>query len=604
MPKGKVYGHGAEPEEKRIKPWSRVNPPEGQDFEQEFECIKPAEEVLKRTRIDLTESKDRKAPNVSGYFCTVERAEKGFKVKVNKVKNTEGFKQFLKSKGYKESRLLESDPFATGTDILTSNPLQSSPNDEYTPIIGGPFSKQLYIFDYLDMHSKVFWYLKHMPLAKQIVDLISFFTIGRGVKLTWKNSELQDAWDAFVERSKFNQFIRMDSDTLTWAGEFMTHKVIINGFPALKHIDPSTVWEIITDPRDIETVFYYHQQFPTQWQLVYKSGDKASEYVVNDIPAEEIIHYKINVVPGEKRGRSDLFSVLGYLKRLRNFLDAKVIKAQIEASWVLRRKVQGSQADVDALAQDPNNNQIPPPGSQMWENEAITTEFIGAATSGNRGEDGMLTDLKAIIATGVGLSPEYLGAGGMGQARATAITKSEPAARKFEDRQTLLEGYVREIADWWLEKEPGLPTFQVNKATMGLLKQYLLARDFKGLLRVVGAMIVSIGANLQEPVNKSYEVTFPEIDSGDRADKIQMISIMEAAKDISHETAANLRAKELNITSYDFDEEQEKIQEEQVEGTGSVGLDPALTADAGTGAGKAAGTSQGDANFAGGQQEQ
>ena len=75
----------------------------------------------------------------------------------------------------------------------------------------------------------------------------------------------------------------------------------------------------------------------------------------------------------------------------------------------------------------------------------------------------MIVDLLSIIATGVGLSPEYLGVGGSGQARATAITKSEPAARKFEDRQTMLECYIREIADWWLKKEPGLPTFQFSK---------------------------------------------------------------------------------------------------------------------------------------------
>lgn len=556
------------------------------DHEADFKCVVSLEDFKKRIAIPLVgreaagedgKKTTAKPPHVRGFFAVLENRRGKIKVQRHLVKNTEGLKKFLESSASKKSRLLEADPFALGLDSGAASGLP--PNNEFIPLQGGPFNKQLYLYDYLDQHAKAFQAKNHNPLAKEIVDVITFFSMGKGVVMKFRAPELQTAWDQFAKRNRFAEFVRMDADTITWAGEIMTHKThFADGFPCIKHIDPSTVWEIVTNPQDITEAYYFHQQFPTQWQLVYKPGDISSEYVVNDIPAAEVVHVKINTVPGEKRGRSDLFAVLGWLKRFKDYYDAKITKAQIEESWALRKTIKGSAADVDAVFNDPAITQVPPPGSVILENEAITTEYLTPTTSAGQATDNVGEAIRSIVATGAGLSPEYLGVGGQSSTRATSITKSEPAERKFEDRQMFMEGYIRQIADWFIEEAiaKGIaPKKQARLADLAKLKQAVRERKWIAVIKEATALIgLSI---LGEPIDRNYEVIFPEISTQDRTAKIKDIATAQAMKYISKERAATMTAKELGITSYDFVEEQEKIREE----TEEAALDADSMIDAG-----------------------
>jgi len=556
--------------------------------EPSFPTVK-AVEHYKRMSLKL------KGANVRGRLAVLERNPETGKLVMTRVRVTTGdeLKKLAESNAYHDSKVMESipvdllkwkketqtrtvegkggkkvkesfDAFALGepTDPLGQGALLG-PNDEFHPILSGPYNKQLYLYDYLDMHSKCFEAKNHNPLAKQIVDVITFFTIGKGVRLDWKDANCQAMWNEWEKLNDFQKKIKVDSDTLTWAGEIMTRKVMDGKEPRIKQIDPSTIWEIVTLPEDIEQVLYYHQQFPTQWQLVYKSGDKVSEYIVNDIGPEEIFHVKINAVPGEKRGRSDLFPVLGWLKRLKDYYQAKVVKAQIEESFAMRKKVKGSDADVDALFNDDDLNRIPPPGSMIIENEAVETEYLTPTTSSSGNRDNTGESIKNLISTGVGLSPEYLGVSSMSNARATAMQHSEPAARKFESRQMIMEKYIRDLAEWVLDvymKQNRIPIERDEPVNFAYLKGLLRARDWLGLL--AGIKGVLTGATVKVPTDFGFEVTFPEISTDDRDTKIKNIQTGMVSKFISHERASEMYAREMSITSYDYDEEMESIQED------------------------------------------
>ena len=70
--------------------------------------------------------------------------------------------------------------------------------------------------------------------------------------------------------------------------------------PRVRLIDPSTVWEILTPPEDINQPIAYQQVFPTQYQI-YTGIDKggvvpSSKFIMQQIPAEEVLHFKINCV--------------------------------------------------------------------------------------------------------------------------------------------------------------------------------------------------------------------------------------------------------------------------------------------------------------------
>ncbi len=551
-----------------------------------------ADTFYDRMKMDLRESvpgeKEGTTTNrnvsVCGWVALVKRTKEGVKVTRQLVSNKEDLQALRTTPKYMRSKVLETipgkvvrrkgykgcleaytypDSFAS--DFSTSGDA-ARPNDEFHPLMGGPFNKQLYLNDYLDLHSKAFEAKNHNPLAKTAMDVTTNYVVGKGIKVPFRSPQLQKVWDDFDDRVDFDHFLRNDSDTLTWAGEIMTKKVIdtFTRLPRIEPIDPSTVWEIITLPDDINRKLYYHQQFPTQYQVLYTVRAKVpvSEYIINDIPATQVIHVPINVVPGEKRGRSDFQPVLGWLKRFKDFYDAKVVKAQIEQSFAVRKTIKGDQADVQAFADDDALNAIPPPGSVIFENESVTTDFMESKSSG-RATDNTGEAIRSIIATGMGLSPEMLGVGGAASVQATAITKAEPAYKKFHMRQQILGAYVRKIVTWVIEVAIAngvVPKMVPMKPNLGTVRSALSQLDLVGAMKQLAALIS--GKTMQVPINVEFDVIFPEILTEDRPEKIQAVTNALNFSMISHKRAAEIVATELGIVAYDYEEEQERIKEE------------------------------------------
>jgi len=528
------------------------------------DCLISGEDFYKRLRIPLKEG-----VKVIGRVAVLHmgRGKKpiaSFKL----ISNAQEAVELKESEAFKKAKLLEAygDAFSVGLDQSDiGNPSDpNAPNAEFVSVMGGPFDKQLYLYDYLKMHGQAFEAKNHNPLAKQIIDTITNFSLGKGVAVMFKDENAQAEWNDFVRRNDFQSFLRVDCDSLTWGGELMTQKVERGGLCWVKHRDPSTCWEVVTNPRDITEVLYYHFQWPTQYQLVYHAGDEVSEYVIEDLDPSELIHVKINVAPGEKRGRSDLFPVLGWLKRFKDYYNAKVIKAQVEESFAIVKTVKGSPEDVNALMSDPTITATPPPGSVIIENEGITTSFLTPTTSSQGGRDNTGEQIRSIIATGVGLSPEYLGVSSMSSARATAMQHSEPSARKFERRQQDMEAYIRQVVEWVLEvgKRRGrVQQTRLVPANLALVKKALGSLDF-GLL-AKAAMGAFKGELVEMPADMSYEVIFPEISTDDRSQKLKDIATAAVFKAISHKRASTMMAKELMVTAYDYVDEQEAIREEQ-----------------------------------------
>lgn len=67
------------------------------------------------------------------------------------------------------------------------------------------------------------------------------------------------------------------------------------------------------------------------------------------------------------------------------------------------------------------------------------------------------------------------------------------------------------------------------------------------------------------------EVTFPEIITADKSQKLKDISLAKAEGYISQERAANMVAKELNITEFDYHVEKAAIEKDA---EGGIGMAP------------------------------
>jgi hypothetical protein len=502
----------------------------------------------------------------------------------------------MKTKAWKISKMLEAAPVAEafGDNDNDTQGLQNvfdsgyfgSPNNEFIPVQPGPFNKQKYMYDYLKAHGWCFYMKNHSAIAQALVNTKTNYVMGKGVSVTALNDDLDDFIQDYIRVNDRQTNWWINCASTVWAGEFMDWKKttpweaipLVSQFidlaekyagkilPTPQPIDPSSVWEIITELTNINNPFYYHQQMQTQYQLTWKPKDKASEYVINDIPANEVLHTRVNVVQGEKRGRADLEPVLPWLKLEEDYQKSKAFRAFVEASFVMKTKIMGDDDDVNRYKEDPEVNRIPVPGSKLIENEAVDTTFLETKGTSSSGADEVGESLKAKCAVGIGLSPDMLGAhsGTGGSGRQSGLMKAEPAHKSLEMRQTVMEYAIRKELDWAINiaRENGLiPATQTRQASMKSIMQALRRRDFKGVMKEAASLLTM--ADVEEPIEMTYEVTFPEILSEDRKDKLNMLALGEAQNWWSKETAGNAAGKEMSFTTYDFDTEQEKIRMEQ-----------------------------------------
>lgn len=413
---------------------------------------------------------------------------------------------------------------------------------DYTPLLGGPFAKQLYYsYDYLQMHSQAFYAINHDPVLRSAVDIICNFVLGKGFRVDCDNPDGLIVWRAFEKTNKLQRMIRTflremltyGENMIWWLPDGLTelrykvpkeqasqHGLI----PRIRLQDPSSFWEIITFPEDIESKIAYVQIFPTQYQtFTDKSGGKpvpSTKFIYQQIPASQIEHYKMNCMSNEKRGRSLLFPVLGYAKRLRDTVNYSIIALQKQAAWTIDTKIDGNQSDIDNYySQLQAQGQFAPAGSEFVHSTKVERQFL-SANAGKGGQSDSFHWCLDMICAGLGIPVNYLGtsAGQSQSSRAGSLVATEPVAKRMEEYQAFLEDVIHDMAD--------------------------------RLFKMFG-------------INADVEVTFPEIITQDRTTKLKDLSMAESMGWIAPSRAAEIAAKEFNITNYDWEVEKARIEKER-----------------------------------------
>lgn len=411
---------------------------------------------------------------------------------------------------------------------------------DFIPLLGGPFNKQLYYYDYLKMHALCFFAYHHDPVAHFIVNCTTDFTLGRGYRVDCDNPAALALWRAFEDVNDLQAMMRNVSNELSWSGEQMFWWLPNNAtkigyqlrpgqevpkglIPRVRQIDPSVIWEVVTFPEDITRVISYVWVAPTQYQL-YTGSEGGSQvpstkFIYQHIPAAEVDHFKINCASNEKRGRSDLFPCLNYLKRLRDSVDYSLVAMQKQSAWAIDTTIEGSQSDVDAYVSEmERQGTIPQAGSEFAHTSAIKREML-APMAGSKGNGQAFEWALSMIAAGSGIPVNYFGTHlGGATTRASALVATEPVAKKFENRQTVLERMIKRMA--------------------------------KRLFDQFG-------------IKAEIEVTFPELISQDRSSKLKDLAAAQSQGWISKKRAAQIAAKELGVTEFNYEEEIEEIKAEE-----------------------------------------
>lgn len=454
--------------------------------------------------------------------------------------NKNEFLEAFKSNSSGSLKFKESfDSFAYDTD---SN--GGDVGSDFIPLLGGPFNKQQYMKDYLKGHSTAFFYFHHDPFANAVVKMTRDFTLGRGFSVNFKDKKVQAIWDAFAEVNNLIEQldyiayeISLYGETMLWwlpdnqtyiAYHVASGQVPPEGLlPRFRLIDPSVIWEIVTYPEDITRVLYYQWVAPTQYQI-YTGRDKnhdvpSTKFIYQQIPAEQVDHFKINVVSNEKRGRSDLFAAFGYFKRLRDSVNYSIVSMQKNAAWAIDTTIEGDQTDIDAyVASQEAMGTIPPAGSEFVHTDKVTRAYQAGSASGASGQNSAFEWSLSSISAATGWPMSYFGTHlSGGQTRASALVATEPIAKKIEQRQLVYERIIKKMA--------------------------------KRVLQPLG-------------IFDAPEVTFPEVITQDRSVKLRDIATAQMQGWISKERAAEMAAKELNITTFKWEEELVKITNESKSG--------------------------------------
>jgi hypothetical protein len=402
-------------------------------------------------------------------------------------------------------------------------------NDVY--LAYGPSQQQLYLSDQWDMIAKAFWSWHHHPTAKQGIDILVEFVLGRGVVIICEDTDIvEPALKKFWTDNGMDRRLNVLAQDFFRDGETFVRPIGVgDGRTRVRTCEPSTMWEIVTDWLDIEDVFYYRQQFQTRTQLYAPPGSRPGQgYVLRDFTPDEIIHAKINVAASEVRGRSDLFPALGWLKLLSDYFTTVVVSQQTAAAQAFDISVAGGLADIQAAMTNFTIPSVNNPGSANFHSDNITVETIGSdkAGGGSAAAGSTYAGLMTMAAQGMGAPRQYLGVEGQSASRTTSLTATEPIAKKLQTRQDILRDIVVRV-----------------------IKSALQEMDRFGLLDGAKSL--------------AFEVEFPEIVSSDTPVKLEALRMGESMDYISKRTAAEAYAAELDMRRYDFDQEQKKIQDER-----------------------------------------
>lgn len=410
-------------------------------------------------------------------------------------------------------------------DYSYSGTYDSGNYTEYVPLLGGPFFRQMYLTDMLAAHQKSFEAYNHNPLARRLLKIIKQYAIARGYKVQSKDEKALEIWNEFDKKFDINNKIRKG-----WSTDYLLFNEFFLDREKITSIDPSTIWDIITDPEDINNVYYYYQSFPTAFQQftgydvkgVKGSKDvKPIEYIIRQIPFDRVFHLKGDGASCEKRGRPILYPCLAWLKRFKDYWNAEMVRAWVQASYVYDVTVKGSQSDVSALAAADDIKKVPSIGSSYVHNEAVTRTLLTPASGGGSSKNYLSEELLAIISACLGIPKETLNTSmSGGGSRATALVGAEPFTKVIDELQGDLTELLQELAS---------------------IAFKLAGKEYKG----------------------EIEFIFPSTVKDTTSETIKNISIGEQQKYITHKRAANMYAAEMDVTMYDYADEIESIKGEQ-----------------------------------------
>ncbi|HEU5376156.1 MAG TPA: hypothetical protein VFV38_11995 [Ktedonobacteraceae bacterium] len=205
------------------------------------------------------------------------------------------------------------------------------------------FMKDVIPGTYLELHNLCYEAYNANPLAFAIIEITTSFVLGKGVTITASQPEVQriimDFWNDPGNHMETRVYA-LCTELALYGEQFIRFFVNpYNGRVKIRQIDPSIIDEIETDAEDIETVLRFHRRPVGASAAQADASSRAS--LRQNVEGEwfqagsEMVQFCINKVSNAKRGKSDLATLLPWLRRYKDWLEAWTpVKIGEYVTWI------------------------------------------------------------------------------------------------------------------------------------------------------------------------------------------------------------------------------------------------------------------------------
>lgn len=267
------------------------------------------------------------------------------------------------------------------------------------------------------------------PLAHAVIEVGTNFVLGGGVRVVAEDHRVQRIIDDFWQDTdnRMDERIYALLTELALFGEQFVRFFVdpLTGRTVVRQLDP--LYE--TDPEDVERPLRYRYAPPPTGAPGALPADETW------IAAGEIEAAAVNKVSNATRGRSDLSTLLPWLRRYKDWLTDRVRINRYKGAFLYDVTIAGaSRADLERKRAE--MGRPPEPGTVLFHNESEQWQAVNPQI----GSDDVASDgraLKLMIAAGAGVPEHFLGEGGHVN-RATAAEMGLPALKRFQRRQEYL----------------------------------------------------------------------------------------------------------------------------------------------------------------------
>lgn len=298
------------------------------------------------------------------------------------------------------------------------------------------------------------------PLAGQIVNLTTWFVMGKGLGFTAQDERVQKVLKKFWSDHDNDMPVMQHwmSNELQIFGEIFLRffRNPIDGSIRMALVDPMEIVEIVTDPDNVRKPVCYLREYkspgvPSEWIDSFAQHGNLAWFPVEDTPVREIVdadeihHVKVNNVSNRKRGLSELYRILRWLDVYERWLEDRMSINRARGTFAFLRKVPVAPDRAAGPFETDSSGKyiVPKPGSILVVHESEEWEILSPSVgSDDAREDGRA--IKLMIAAGSGIFEHYFGDPSTGNL-ATTRSMELPMVKKFEDRQRLFENLFSRI---------------------------------------------------------------------------------------------------------------------------------------------------------------